>query len=56
MIFREYFSVYYRTVGKLLEALQTGTPTEKELQAIVRRYAFEESAAVILPALKQGQW
>ncbi|MBQ8324245.1 MAG: WYL domain-containing protein [Clostridia bacterium] len=56
MIFREYFSAYYRTVGKLLEALQTGTPTEKELQAIVRRYAFEESAAVILPALKQGQW
>ena len=56
MIFREYFSAYYRTVGKLLEALQMGTPTEKELQAIVRRYAFEESAAVILSALKQGQW
>ena len=50
MIFREYFSAYYITVGKILEALLKGTPTEKELQAIVRKYAFEESAATILPA------
>ena len=56
MIFREYFSAYYITVGKILEALLKGTPTEKELQAIVRKYAFEESTATILPALKQGEW
>lgn len=56
MIFREYFSAYYRTVGKILEALLKGTPTEKDLQAMVRQYAFEESAATILPALKQEEW
>ncbi len=56
MIFREYFSAYYRTVGKILTALTEGSATEKELQTIVRKYAFEESAATILPALKQEEW
>ncbi len=56
MIFHEIHSVYYHTVGKVLRALLTGTPSEQDLQRIVQENAFEESILTILPALKEGKW
>ena len=56
MIFSELYSVYYNAVAHVIEALLDGERDEKALRAIISEYAFEESAACILPALHRGRW
>ncbi len=56
MIFHEIYSAYYNTVAKILAALLRGEGTEKDLQKIVTKCAFEESVLTILPSLKSGKW
>jgi len=56
VIFSELYSVYYRTVAKIIEtAFRTGV-TEKDLRQCVTDGAFSESGMTILPALKSGRW
>lgn len=56
MIFSELYSAYYNAVAHVIEALLDGERDEKALRAIISEYAFEESAACILPALHRGRW
>ena len=56
MIFHEIYSAYYNAVAKILAALVNEDKTEKDLQKIVAKYAFEESVLTILPSLKGEKW
>lgn len=56
MIFSELYSVYYKTVAKIIDiALKDGV-TEQDLHRCVVEEAFSESVLTILPALKSGKW
>jgi hypothetical protein len=56
MIFSELYSVYYRTVARILEAAFAPETTEEDLQRCVQEEAFTDSVLTILPALKSGKW
>ncbi len=56
MIFSELYSVYYTAASRILQRVLAGSYSEGELREIVRKYAFEESAGIILPALENGRW
>lgn len=56
MIFSELYSVYYKTVAKIIEKAFEKDVTEKELRQCVENAAFSESTLTILPALKSGKW
>jgi len=56
MIFSELYSAYYNAVAAILSALIEDSHSEKDLQAIVSRYAFGESVLTILPSLKSEKW
>ena len=56
MIFSELYSAYYNAVAAIISRIIDGKHSEKELQSIVAKHAFGESALSILPALKSGKW
>ncbi|MBR7161889.1 MAG: WYL domain-containing protein [Clostridia bacterium] len=56
MIFKEWYGVYYRTIAKIITAILSGNAEERDLQELVREYAFGESALTILPALREEKW
>ena len=56
MIFSELYSAYYNAIAAIIARVIDGEPTEKELAAIVSRYAFGESVLTVMPALKAGRW
>lgn len=56
MIFSELYSVYYSTVGKIIDSIQMGNGDERTLRKIVEENAFGESVLTILPSLKSGKW
>ncbi len=56
MIFKEWYGVYYQATAKIITALLLENADEKDLQDVVRKYAFGESALTILPALKNEKW
>ena len=43
-------------MAKILASVVKEGSTEKDLQRIVMKYAFEESVLTILPSLKDGKW
>ncbi len=56
MVFNEIYSAYYNTVAQIITHIISDGAKEKDLQKIVSRYAFGESALTILPSLKSGKW
>lgn len=56
MIFSELYSAYYNAVAGILTHVLRGGTDEKEWRKIVELTAFSESAAAILPALKNAKW
>ena len=56
MIFSELHSAYYHTVAEIISKIIDGERSEKEMQGIVSKYAFSESALTIMPALKSEKW
>ncbi len=56
MIFNEIFSVYYSTVAKILSAAIGGKIPDRDMEKIITKNAFSESAPAIMPALKKGSW
>lgn len=56
MIFSELYSVYYRTVAKILALAVTSETTEKEIRKQISENAFSESVLTILPAFKEEKW
>ena len=56
MIFSELYSVYYRTVAKILALVVTSETTEKEIRKQISENAFSESVLTILPAFKEEKW
>ena len=56
MIFKEWYGVYYQTTAKIITAILSEHPQEKDLQNLVRKCAFGESALTVLPALKNEKW
>ena len=56
MIFNELYSAYYNTVAAIISAITDGKHTDKELQKIVEKHAFGESALTIIPSLKNEKW
>ncbi|MBQ4065267.1 MAG: WYL domain-containing protein [Clostridia bacterium] len=56
MIFSELYSAYYNTIAAILSRILEGECSEKELQRIVAKRAFGESALTILPSLKSEKW
>ncbi|MBQ0037915.1 MAG: WYL domain-containing protein [Clostridiales bacterium] len=56
MIFSELYSVYYRTVAKILSLVVTAETTEKDICRQISENAFSESVLTILPAFKEEKW
>ena len=56
MVFSELYSVYYRTVARILEKAFEPNATEEDLRKCVLENAFSESVLTILPSLKSGKW
>lgn len=56
MLFHEVYGVYYHTVAQILRRAVEGSLREKELESIIRNYAFSESVFTILPALRNQEW
>ena len=56
MIFSELYSTYYHTVAAILAEALTHPVSKKELKAIIRKHAFEESLVTISEALQKEQW
>ncbi len=56
MIFGELYSVYYKTVAKILETAFDPKATQQDLQQCVLEEAFSESVLTILPSLQSGRW
>ena len=56
MIFSELYSAYYNTIAAIISRVIEGEHSEKELQRIVSKYAFGESALTIIPSLKSEKW
>ena len=56
MIFSELYSAYYNTVASIITHIIEGEHSERELQGIVTKRAFGESALTIMPSLKSERW
>ena len=56
MIFSELYSVYYKTVAKILESAFDPNVTQQDLQQCVLEEGFSESVLTILPSLQSGKW
>lgn len=56
MLFSELYSVYYKTVAKILTAALHSELTDRELEQYVAENAFSESGLTLVPALKTGKW
>lgn len=56
LIFSEIYSLYYKTVGKILNEAFERPLGESEVREIINENAFSESALFIIPALKSGRW
>lgn len=56
MIFNEIYSVYYKTVAKIIVEALEGELDQKRLRRIVRENAFSESSINIIGALRDEKW
>lgn len=56
MIFHEIYSVYYKTVAKILETALDHPLKKDEIYKIIEEYAFSESILSIEPALRKQKW
>lgn len=56
MIFSELYSVYYRTVARILSIALISEATEAEIRRQIAEHAFSESVLTILPAFKEEKW
>lgn len=56
MLFSELYSVYYKTVGKIISKAFESDVDEKSLKKIIDDEAFSESGLTIMPSLKNGEW
>lgn len=56
MIFNEIYSVYYKTVAKIIERALCEDLDRKSLGQIIRENAFSESSINIIGALKDEKW
>ncbi len=56
MIFSEIYGIYYKTVAKIISLAIEGKLDERQLLCCIREQAFEESALIIEPALKNEEW
>lgn len=57
MIFSELYSLYYKTIAKILEiSLSKGVITDKEIHQCIVENAFLESSLTIEKALKERKW
>lgn len=50
MLFSELYSVYYKTVGKIISKAFESDVDEKSLQKIIDDEAFSESGLTIMPS------
>ena len=55
-IFSEVYGTYYNIVAKILGQAVSGGLTLEQLQRIVYKEGYEESALEFLPALQDGSW
>ena len=55
-IFSEVYGTYYNIVAKILGLAVSGGLTLEQLQRIVYKEGYEESALEFLPALQDGSW
>lgn len=55
-IFSEVYGTYYNIVAKILGQAVSGGLTLEQLQQIVYKEGYEESALELLPALQDGSW
>ena len=55
-IFSEVYGTYYNIVAKILGQAVSGGLTLEQLQRIVYKEGYEESALELLPALQDGSW
>lgn len=55
-LFDKIYSCYYQVVRHILSEAQKEPLTEKQMEALIRKYGFQESVFVILPKLLDGEW
>lgn len=56
MIFNEIYSVYYKTVARIIARAADGKISDAKMREIVEETAFSESVLSIVPAIKSGKW
>lgn len=56
MIFSELYSIYFRTMARILKAAVTHPLSRREIQAIIKKSAFGESILTIAPAIAEERW
>ena len=56
MIFSELYSIYFRTMARILKAAVTHPLSRREIQAIIEKSAFGESILTIAPAIAEERW
>ena len=55
-LFDKVYSCYYQVVRQILAEAKEQPLTDKQLEALIRKYGFQESVFVILPKLLDGEW
>ena len=56
MIFSELYSAYYNAVADLLKKASVHPVSQQDIEQAVKKAAFSESYANILPAFRNGRW
>ena len=54
--FHKVYSCYYQVMKHILMEARMQPLTRKQVEAIVQKYGFQESALAIMPKLIQGEW
>ena len=55
-LFSELYTCYYQVVAKILEESMHHPLTRRQIEAIIRKYGYDESALCMVPRLLQGDW
>lgn len=55
-LFSELYTCYYQVVAKILEESMHHPLTRCQIEAIIRKYGYDESALCMVPHLLQGDW